>query len=299
MTTTTPTLAEENLDSLADRVDMAMMEVQKLDSADKAKALDLKRAIEEFHKVGITRIVQRLKSDPRGKELLFELVDVPEVYALFAMHGIVRADIQTQASRVLEMVRPFMRSHGGDVELVKVEGETAFVKLHGACNGCSMSAVTLRNGVEEALKEHLPQIKQVEVVPTEPEAGMILLDTVSINGKGGGLEDDKQLTIGGWVKGPPVDEVEEGRPFCLNTANGSVLLIRLENKFFAYKNECSHMAMPLDGGMLDTESCILTCPWHGFRYDVTTGECMTAPQAQLEPFPLRVQGGSVWVRPGG
>ena len=165
--------------------------------------------------------MKRLQSDPRGKELLFELVDVPEVYALFAMHGIVRADLMTQASRVLDMVRPFMHSHGGDVELVKIEEDTAYVKLHGACNGCSMSAVTLRNGVEDALKDHLPQIKKVEVVPTDPEAGMIMLD-VSVNGNGSEKKSDKQLVIGGWVKGPLVDQIEEGKPFCLETAKASV-----------------------------------------------------------------------------
>ncbi|MDJ0753899.1 MAG: NifU family protein [Ardenticatenaceae bacterium] len=292
MTTTTPTLAEENLETLADRVDTAMLEVQKLSDSDRTKALDLKRAIEDFHRVGVTKIVQRLKTDPRGKEILFELVDVPEVYALFAMHGIVRADLTTQAARVLEMVRPYMRSHGGDVELVKVEDDTAYVKLHGACNGCSMSAVTLRNGVEEALKEHLPQIKQVEVVPSEPEAGMIMLDSVVVNGNGG-----ETSQLGGWVKGPAVADVAEGRPLALETSTGSVLIVRLNNQFFAYKNECAHMGMPLDGGMLDTESCILTCPWHGFKFDVTSGECMTAPQAQLEPYPLRVQDEHVWVRP--
>jgi len=297
MTTTTPTLAEENLDTLAERVDTAMSEVQKIDGSDRSKALDLKRAIEDFHKVGITKIVKRLQTDERGKELLFELVDVPEVYALFAMHGIVRADIMTQAGRVLDMVRPFMHSHGGDVELVKIEEDTAYVKLHGACNGCSMSAVTLRSGVENALKEHLPQIKKVEVVPTGPEAGMIMLD-VAINGNATENKTDKQLVIGGWVKGPMVDDVLEGKPFCLDTAKASVLLVRIKDQFFAYKNECAHMGMSLDGGMLDEESCILTCPWHGFKFDVTTGECMTAPQAQLEPFPLRVQGNHVWVRPG-
>ncbi len=286
MNTGTPTLAENDLDTLAQRVDQAFNEVNKLDGPERAKAIDLKRAIEEFHKVGITKIVQHLKADPRGKELLFELVDEPSVYALFAMHGIVRADVTTQVVRVLEMVRPYMQSHGGDVELVKVEGEIAFVRLQGACNGCSMAAVTLRNGVEEALTTQVPQITKVEVLPNEPGAGMISLHTIPVNGQ-----------QSGWVKGPAVADIEMGRPYAFTADETDILIINIDNQFYAYRNQCSHQGLPLDSGLLDAESCELTCPWHGFKYDVTSGECLTAPQAQLEPFPLRIEDGLVWVRP--
>ena len=194
MTTTAPTLSQDEFEALAERVDQAANAVRTLDSAGQNKALALKSAVEAFHKFGLTKIIQHLKADPRGKELLFELVEEPSVYALFAMHGLIRADLPTRVSRVIDMVRPYMQSHGGDVELVKVEADTVYVKLHGACNGCSMSAVTLRNGVEEALKEHVPEIQRVEVVPTEPGPDLIPLEAI-------GLEP-KQA---GWVQGPRLD----------------------------------------------------------------------------------------------
>ena len=153
-----------------------------------------------------------------------------------------------------------------------------------------MSSVTLRNGVEEALREHVPQIKNVEVVPNDPGAGMIMLDTI-------GMANGTTSPGSGWVQGPAIVDVPENTPTCFDADQVSVLLLNIDNQFFAYRNECSHMGMPLDGGMFDAESCILTCPWHGFRFDITSGECMTAPQAQLEPFPLRVEDGVVWVRP--
>jgi nitrite reductase/ring-hydroxylating ferredoxin subunit len=49
--------------------------------------------------------------------------------------------------------------------------------------------------------------------------------------------------------------------------------------------------------MVDMESRTITCPWHGFRFDCLSGECLTAPQAQLEQVPVRVDGGQVMVRP--
>ncbi len=285
MTTGIPTLINEDFETLAERVDESVKEVHKLDAEGQSKALKLKSAVEDFHKFGLTKIVQRLKGDPRGKELLFELVDEPSVYALFAMHGIIRADLSTRVSRVIDMVRPYMQSHGGDVELVEVNGDTAFVKLHGACNGCSMSAVTLRNGVEEALKENVPEITNVEVVPSDPTPAIIPLDAI-------GIEKDV-----GWVKGPNVADISEDRPYRLDTNNTSIIIIKLANQLSAYRNECAHQGLPLDGGILDQEAGTLTCPWHGFCFDAQSGECFTAPQAQLEPFPLRVEEGVVWVRP--
>jgi nitrite reductase/ring-hydroxylating ferredoxin subunit len=54
--------------------------------------------------------------------------------------------------------------------------------------------------------------------------------------------------------------------------------------------------MPLDKAIIDTTEGTLTCPWHGFCFDATTGECLTMPGAQLEQLPLRVEDGHVWVR---
>ena len=56
------------------------------------------------------------------------------------------------------------RGHGGDVELVKIEEQTVFVRLQGACAGCPMSQMTLANFVEKELKGAIPEVKRVEPV---------------------------------------------------------------------------------------------------------------------------------------
>lgn len=287
-TLTGPTAAEatDELERLASAVDRAVADARKLDEPAGAKALELKQAIEAFHKGALTRIVRRLKDDPRGKQLLFELVDDPLVYALFVMHGIVRADLGTRVAHVLESVRPYMRSHGGDVELVEVRDAVVYLRLQGACNGCSMAAVTLREGVEEALRANVPEIAGVEVVPNEPGPALVLPETIGVRDR-----------MAGWVAGPSVDEVPPGTMRRLDADQASILIVNLDGRLSAYRNACAHQALPLDGGLLDAESGTLTCPWHGFCYDAGTGECLTAPQAQLEAFPLRVERGRIWVYP--
>jgi hypothetical protein len=82
--------AHDDLEALAARVDHVVADVLGLDEGSRGRALALKEAIEAFHRLGLTTIVRRLKGDPRGRELLYELVDDPGVRALFLMHGVVK-----------------------------------------------------------------------------------------------------------------------------------------------------------------------------------------------------------------
>ncbi len=272
-------------EDLAAAVDQAVSQVQMFESPELGTAMRMKDAIEAFHKYGLTKIVQKLKSDPRGKELLFDLVDDPGVYALFVLHGLVKSSLTTRVVQVLETIKPYMQSHGGDVELDRVEDRTVFVKLHGACLGCSHSAVTLREGVEEALKTRIPEITGIEVVPNDPGPALIQL--------GNGSPASQH----GWIEGPRVEDVSVNSKQVLQAGDTPILLVNVDNRLSAFHNVCPHQGLPLDGGMFDPEGLELTCPWHGFRFHAATGECLTVPQVQLESFPLRVENGRIFVRP--
>ncbi len=65
---------------------------------------------------------------------------------------------------VLAQVRPALQSDGGDVELVDVNEGVVKLKLKGACAGCPMATMTLRNGIERVLKEQIPEVKEVIAV---------------------------------------------------------------------------------------------------------------------------------------
>ncbi len=278
--------AIDELEQLAARIDQAAAAVNKLDEQARDRALELQHAVEAFHKAALTRMVRRLKDDPRGKELLFEMVDDPLIYALFARHEIVRPNIVVRVSRVLDAARPYIRSHGGDVELVEVRDNVVYVRLHGSCNGCSLSAVTLRNEIEAALRANVPEITGVQVVANEAVPALIMPESI-------GVRDH----LAGWVAGPLAGDVPPGSMYRLATDQADILIINLDGRLSAFRNACAHQGLPLDGGLLDAESGTLTCPWHGFCYDAGSGECLTAPQAQLEPFPLRIEQGRIWVRP--
>lgn len=155
-----------------------------------------------------------------------------------------------------------------------------------------MSSVTLRNLVESALTDGVPGVGAVEVLPNEPSPTLIPLESVRMG---------RDPAAEGWVKMGPVAEVGDGdvTAATLAAATGEhveIIVVNVDHRLTAYRNECAHQALPLDNAILDVSSGTLTCPWHGLCYDATTGECLTAPGAQLEQLPLRVDAGDVWVR---
>jgi Fe-S cluster biogenesis protein NfuA len=66
--------------------------------------------------------------------------------------------------KALEKIRPMLQADGGDVEFVDYEEGVVKVRLQGACAGCPMSQMTLKNGIEQMLKEEIPEIQYVESV---------------------------------------------------------------------------------------------------------------------------------------
>lgn len=71
----------------------------------------------------------------------------------------------TKIEQALEQVRPFLKADGGDISLVEITSDNIVrVKLHGACQGCSISHITMKAGVEEAIRNAVPEIKTVEAV---------------------------------------------------------------------------------------------------------------------------------------
>lgn len=157
---------DDTFEGRARRIDAATNDVERIgDDRDRAAALELAASVTALHESVLRTIVGTLRADERGRELLYELVDDPEVHAAFAKAGIVRPSLAMRAVQVLEGVRPYLTSHNGDVELVSIDEGIAHVRLLGACQGCGSSTETLRDAVAGALLEHLPELREVREAP--------------------------------------------------------------------------------------------------------------------------------------
>jgi len=90
-----------------------------------------------------------------------------------------------------------------------------------------------------------------------------------------------------------VGEVPPGTGRAFLVAGREIALFHADGRFHALDNNCRHAGGPLGEGVL--EGCVVVCPWHGWRYDVTTGASLMGAELRVERFPTRVTGDQVEV----
>lgn len=74
------------------------------------------------------------------------------------------ATIEQKIETALEEIRPYIAQHLGDIEFVKFENNICYVRMLGTCQGCPLSQITLKQGVEEIMKASVPEVQGVEAV---------------------------------------------------------------------------------------------------------------------------------------
>lgn len=70
-------------------------------------------------------------------------------------------EIVEKIKEIIEELRPFLNSDGGDIEFIKYENHVVYIKMHGACSNCQMLDFTLKDGIENTLREEIPEIESV------------------------------------------------------------------------------------------------------------------------------------------
>ena len=99
--------------------------------------------------------------------------------------------------------------------------------------------------------------------------------------------------MAGYVTVASVADVPSGSGKVVQAGGRLLALFNVDGRFFALDNTCLHRGGPVGEG--DLEGTIVTCPWHGFQYDVTTGRNVFDPEVGLETFPVRVADGEVQI----
>lgn len=76
-----------------------------------------------------------------------------------------RAELELKVQNVIDQIRPYLQADGGDIQFLELTADNVVnVELQGACGSCPFSRMTLKNGVEEAVKKAIPEIASVEAV---------------------------------------------------------------------------------------------------------------------------------------
>ncbi len=283
------------------------------DESQQATISGLKRAIEALHREALARLIRTVKQE--SMPALRLAVEDEVVYSLLRYHELIKPPappLQERIEMALAEVRPGLKGHSGDVELVAIHlPDTVEVRLIGACSHCPASSLTLTQGVEEAIKRYCPEIQRV--IATESTARSPQSSWTS------------SPFVPDWLEVTALAEVPQGRLLAMKLAGKSLLLTRLSSdgdnpEVVCYQNACSHLGVALDGGEIEQTTgqtagqttgqttgqtigqtigqTTLTCPYHGFRYCLRTGKCLTSPQTPLQSYPVEVRDGQVFVKLG-
>lgn len=131
------------------------------------------RLVSELYGAGLARVVELAEdeADARPPDFLGRLAQDDLVASLLLVHGLHPDSLESRVGHALARVRPFLATHGGDVELLDIDPDAGAVRLRllGSCDGCPSSAVTLQGAVETAIVEAAPEIVTIDVdQPSEP-----------------------------------------------------------------------------------------------------------------------------------
>ncbi|MGH9182796.1 MAG: NifU family protein [Acidimicrobiales bacterium] len=147
-----------SFDDVLDRMEQLLAQVEDLDEEVRDQVFALLDGVDTIHRMALGRMGAQL-----GPAVVDQLHRAdPAVAWLLDAYG-VGADDRHAADAALDDIRPYVHSHGGRVEVLGVEQGVVHLRMSGACSGCTASAVTLREGIEDALRERFPGFQGVEV----------------------------------------------------------------------------------------------------------------------------------------
>ena len=281
---------------LAARIEKLVQEVAEFpDPHARATAQELVQALLDMYGEGLARLLElTAETEASGLALIDTFASDDLLSSLFLLHGLHPLDIETRIMQALEEVRPYLKSHGGNVEFVRVEDDIAHLRLEGSCHGCPGSTVTLKLAIEEAIYKAAPDLNglQVEGVtepPRRPGTPVTFVPPKRHKDSARSTQQD-----GGWRVVEGLASLPAGILKQVTIQGKSLLFLQIADTYYAYHNGCGNCNAPLDGGRL--EGTTLSCSSCGRQYDVfRAGRCLDAPNLFLEPIPLLVEGGKVKV----
>jgi Fe-S cluster biogenesis protein NfuA/nitrite reductase/ring-hydroxylating ferredoxin subunit len=288
---------DQGLQERVARMETLLEEIETLpDRNARSKAAEVVGVLLDLYGEGLARMMEVVAEGEERERTFDAFVEDELVSHLLLLHGLHPLDLKTRVIMALEEVRPYLQSHGGNVELLGVKEGVARLRMQGSCSGCPSSTVTLRLAIEEAIQKTAPDLEDIEAegVAEEPKLAPTIVagPTLRKKEKKRPQEDGASWTV---VGGLP--QLSSGRMLVKEVSDEPVLFLKLGDDFYAYRRLCPGCGESLEGGRLD--EAVLTCSGCSRRYDVRrAGRCLDDPQLHLEPIPLLVDEVAVEERQG-
>jgi Fe-S cluster biogenesis protein NfuA/nitrite reductase/ring-hydroxylating ferredoxin subunit len=247
------------------------------------RAQELVREVVGLYGAGLERIMQLAEYPGLAERLATDDL----VASLLLVHGLHPHDVHRRVSDALDRVRPYLGSHGGDVDLLGVtdgpDGQTVRLAFKGSCKSCPSSAVTLELAVEDAVRAAAPEISAIEVVTADAGSTPAVIPAESLLAR---VHSDGHGHS--WHPVPELAELEPGDVAGFLVSGTALLVCRVGNLPLAYRDHCPVCDDSLAGAQL--RETLLSCPRCGTQFDIVHAGA-GPDESHLEPLPLLLRDG--------
>ena len=265
----------QNVREVGDRIEHLLEEIRGMASPPAWQRVEeLMRSVVDLYGAGLSHIVEIVATpDLTSEQIATKLLADKLIESLFLLHGLHPEDFPTRVHKALERVRPYLGSHGGDIELVSTDEQSGAVKLRlgGSCDGCPSSLLTVKLAVETAIRELAPEATDIDVEGITAEVPS--------------ASNGAPVAEHSWISLDPPPNILSGAHASTQLSGENVLLCRVGDQLYAYRDSCPSCSSAIDAGELSGD--LLTCPSCAERYDVRlAGRSIRRRELHLDPLPL-------------
>ncbi len=270
--------------------------------AAQSRAEDLVGALSTLYGAGLKRMLEVLHDAGALTPAVLDAVAGDElVSGLLLVHELHPYDVTERVRRALDSVRPYLGSHGGDVELVGIDEDgVARLRLLGSCDGCPSSSVTLELAVDGAVRAAAPELTRIEVQAgtPEPKSGSV----ISLDSLRSRIDRPADQPGGTWVQLPELAELTPGEVAGFELDGVAVCGCRIGADLFCFRDQCAHCGRSLAGAVVERAvgapvgTAVLRCAGCRAHFDVRrAGAGLDDRNEHLEPLPVLVRDGTISV----
>lgn len=246
---------------------------------------DVVGLVTDLYGGGLARILELVGDDAALRE---RLAADDLVASLLVLHDLHPLDLAERVRRALESVRPYLGSHGGDVEVLSVDADEGVVSLRllGSCDGCSSSSATLELAVQAAIEAAAPEVTRIDVEPPTAATHDAPAAPVSVSLGRKPQPAPAMAPVYG------LRALAPGRVGALEIEGTKLIVCRVGPQLYAYRNLCPACASALDSASVDGP--VLRCAVCAAAYDLPrAGRSLDGNSTHLDPLPLVEDGGEV------
>ena len=289
------------LRATADRIETLLEASSAGGTAARARAEELVASVSGLYGAGLARVLEILHETGRlDDDVLAAFAGDDLVASLLLVHDLHPYDVETRVRQALDTVRPYLGSHGGDVELLGVDDEGVVrLRLLGSCDGCPSSSVTLQLAVEGAVEAAAPEMSRIEVETSQPAAANAS-PVISLNSLRSRLDTPTDSGPATWMPVPELDTLRPGEVAGFEVVGVRVCACRIGSEVFCFRDRCGHCGESLAGSVVERRlgdpvgTGVLRCANCHAHFAVRqAGAGLDDNSEHLEPLPVLVRAGTL------